>query len=148
MRAVLQRVQKGQVTVAGEVVGKINAGLVILLGVEDGDTQSDLNYITEKCLNLRIFSDSEGKFNFSLLDIKGEILCISQFTLFADCRKGRRPSFVKAGKPEYAKKLYLDAIAMWQELGIMVQCGEFGRDMVVSLDNDGPVTIILDSKER
>ncbi len=148
MRAVLQRVKKAHVSIDQKIIGEIEHGLVILLGVENSDTEDDLNYLVDKCHGLRIFSDTGGKFNLSLSDVKGSILCISQFTLFADCKKGRRPSFIKAGKPVHAKTLYTEAIARWRSLGVKVATGEFGADMQVSLVNDGPVTIIIDSKDR
>ena len=139
MRAVVQRVSEASVSIEGNVKGSIGRGFMVLLGVED------LDYICEKLTGLRVFEDSEGKMNLSITDIGGEILLISQFTLFGDARKGRRPSFIKAARPEKAIPMYEAAIAKLRET-VPVQCGEFGADMQVSLINDGPVTILLDSR--
>ena len=148
MKALLQRVTEGSVTIDGEVAGSIGKGLVILFGAGQGDTEKDAQYLAEKCVNLRIFHDEEGKMNRSLLDVDGEVLIISQFTLYADIRKGRRPSFTGAALPDYAKKIYEEFIKYIKEVtGLKVETGEFGADMKVSILNDGPVTIILDSKE-
>lgn len=147
MRSVIQRVTSASVTVDGETVGKIENGLLILLGVSDDDTDADLKYIADKALNLRIFSDENDKMNLSVQDIKGELLIISQFTLYGDCRKGRRPSFDSAGKPAYANEMYEKFISYCEKTGLFVQHGIFGADMKVSLLNDGPVTIMLDSKK-
>lgn len=149
MRAVIQRVSQGSVTIAGEVKGEIGQGLVILLGIEDADNQDDINWLAHKIVQMRIFSDEEGKMNKSLIDVDGEILLISQFTLHASTKKGNRPSFIQAAKPERAIPIYQ---AMIKELNLIqtkpVQTGEFGADMQVSLINDGPVTIIIDSQNR
>ena len=145
MRAVVQRVTGASVTIGGEVVGQIRQGLMVLLGVEVGDTDADRKYIAEKVPNLRIFEDDAGKMNRSLLDIGGEILAVSQFTLFGDARGGRRPSFITAARPEVANPMYEQIVAGWRAEGIHVETGRFGADMQVALVNDGPVTILLDS---
>ena len=145
MRAVIQRVTTSSVRVENKVAGKIRNGLLVLLGVSESDTVNDSIYLTEKIANLRIFEDEHGKMNRSLIDIGGEMLVVSQFTLMADCRKGRRPSFVKAASPEKGKKLYLDFIDRVASMGIRVATGCFGAKMAVSLINDGPVTLIADS---
>lgn len=145
MRAVVQRVQKSSVVVAGETVGAIDHGLMVLLGVENGDTKDDGRYIADKIAGLRIFNDDEGKFNLSLEEVKGSVLLVSQFTLHGDCRKGRRPSFVQAARPEVAIPLYEFVGACLQEKGFTVETGEFGAHMEVHILNDGPVTLLLDS---
>ena len=145
MRAVVQRVTKADVTVDNEIVGKINQGFMVLLGVADEDTDADIKYLADKIINLRVFEDSDGKMNLSLNDIKGELLIVSQFTLYGDCRKGRRPSFDKAGKPEHAKAMYEKFIDYCKNEGFTVESGIFAADMSVSLVNDGPVTLLLDS---
>lgn len=145
MRAVIQRVTNASVEVDGAVIGSINKGILIFLGVSDDDTETDLKYIADKMLNLRIFEDDDGKMNLSLLDIGGELLIVSQFTLYGDCRKGRRPSFDKAGKPAYANEMYEKFIEYCKKSGLKTECGEFGADMKVSLLNNGPVTLMLDS---
>jgi D-aminoacyl-tRNA deacylase len=143
----VQRVSKGAVTVEGEIVGAIDAGLVILLGVGDGDTEDDADFLANKIADLRIFSDANGRFNLSLQDVGGGALVVSQFTLYADCRKGRRPSFIDAAPPAIAAPL-VDAFAdHLRGLGLPVATGVFGAEMQVSLVNDGPVTIWLDSAE-
>jgi D-tyrosyl-tRNA(Tyr) deacylase len=147
MRAVIQRVTESSVRVENKVAGKIRKGLLILLSVSENDTVNDSIYLTEKIANLRIFEDEHGKMNRSLIDIGGEMLVVSQFTLMADCRKGRRPSFVKAASPEKGEKLYLDFIDRVTSMGIRVAKGCFGATMAVSLINDGPVTLIVDSKK-
>ena len=147
MRAVVQRAKKASVTVDGEIIGSINHGLVVLLGVTDTDTEKDMLAIVQKLIHLRIFEDDAGKMNESLMDKTGSILSVSQFTLFADIQKGRRPSFIKAAPPEKALALYG---AFNQELvnnGVHVETGEFGAMMDVELINDGPVTIIIETKE-
>jgi D-tyrosyl-tRNA(Tyr) deacylase len=146
MRAVVQRTTKSSVTVENQNIATIGQGLTVLLGVGQEDTEKDAYYLAEKIINLRIFTDNGGKMNLSLLDIKGELLVVSQFTLFADCRKGRRPSFDGAASPELARKLYEIFIEQCKYWGISVACGKFQSEMVVALDNHGPVTILLDSK--
>ena len=146
MRAVIQRVKWGKVTVEGNVTGEIKNGLVILLGVSKDDTEEHARYIAEKCVNLRIFNDSEEKMNLSLRDTEGEILSISQFTLYGDTRKGRRPSFIEAAGPEKGNDLYEKFNYYLEEYGVKVEKGIFGAMMDVELLNDGPVTIIVNSK--
>ena len=147
MRAVIQRVSRAQVDVEGRTVGAIGRGLLALIGVETGDGEGDLDYVLKKVPNLRIFEDEQGKMNLSLLDVKGEILAVSQFTLLGDARGGRRPSFIAAARPETADPLYERLVKGWRELGISVGTGVFGADMQVSLVNDGPVTLLLDSRK-
>lgn len=148
MRAVIQRVSHSSVVIGETQVGKIGRGLMILLGVEQGDTKSDADKLIKKIPVLRIFEDENGKMNLSCLDIDGEILVVSQFTLYADCSHGRRPSFISSAPPDTANGLYLYFIDELRKSGIKkVDTGEFGADMKVTLLNDGPVTIILDSKE-
>jgi len=148
MRALLQRVAKSSVTVNGEVVGDIVGGLLVLLGVADADCEKDAEYLADKIVNLRIFSDEQSKFNLSALQVNGELLVISQFTLFADTRKGRRPSFTSAALPEKAGRLYGHFITRLKQTGLKVESGEFGAHMMVEIVNDGPVTIMLDSAEK
>ena len=145
MRAVVQKVTHSTVTVDGKVHGSIDRGVMVLLGVEDGDTEKDAVYIADKITGLRIFEDEEDKLNLSIEDVGGEILAISQFTLLADARKGRRPGFTKAARPEQANELYQTVIGMIREKGIHVEEGVFQTHMVVDIRNDGPVTILLDS---
>lgn len=145
MRAVVQKVTSSSVSVEGEVKGSIGAGFTVLIGVEDGDTEKDARYIADKITGLRIFEDEEDKLNLSIEDVGGEILAISQFTLLADARKGRRPGFTKAARPEQANELYQTVIGMIREKGIHVEEGVFQTHMVVDIRNDGPVTILLDS---
>ena len=145
MRAVVQRVSSSKVTVDGEVIGNINKGLLVLLGVTHEDTSKDVDYIIDKVLNLRIFEDENEKMNLSLKDVEGELLVVSQFTLYGDCRKGRRPSFSSAARPEVATKLYEEFIEKITKEGIVTQTGQFGAHMMVDLTNDGPVTILLES---
>ena len=147
MRAVVQRVTEGSVSVENKVVGQIGAGMVILLGVEDGDTEKDADYIADKVAGLRIFDDENGVMNISITDAGGEILSISQFTLLADARKGKRPSYIKAARPEEANKLYEYFNEKLEDKGIHVETGIFQTDMLVKISNDGPVTILLDSKK-
>lgn len=147
MRAVIQRVTESKVEVNGEIIGETGEGMLILLGIGHDDNKDDADYLAEKIANLRIFRDSEDKMNLSLIDIKGQTLVISQFTIFGDCRKGRRPSFTDASPPETAKELYEYFIEKMKNLGIRTEQGEFGAMMKVSLTNDGPVTFILDSKK-
>lgn len=145
MRGILQRVGWAKVETDGEIIGSIGRGILLLLGVSDDDTESDLKYIADKMINLRIFEDDNSKMNLSVKDIGGELLVVSQFTLYGDCRKGRRPSFDKAGNPEFANEMYEKFIDYCRQSGLKTQCGKFGADMKVSLLNDGPVTIMLDS---
>lgn len=148
MRAVVQRVTSSKVVVDGEVTGAIDQGINVLIGISCEDTEEDLKYIKDKIINLRIFEDENFKMNKSLMDIGGEILVISQFTLYGDCRKGRRPSFMAALGGEEAKKIYDKFVIMLKECGIKVETGIFGADMKVDIQNDGPVTILLDSKKN
>lgn len=148
MRVVLQRVAQASVSISSENVGHIDRGWLILLGIGERDQAPQILPLVEKILGLRLFSDADGKFNLSLQDVGGALLVVSQFTLFADCSRGRRPSFTKAAKPEYAKLLYLEFIETCRKKGIAVATGVFGADMQVSLINDGPVTIVLDDEER
>ena len=143
MRAVLQRVKKASVTIAGEVVAAIDKGMLILLGVDDEDTEADARELARKCADLRIFEDSEGKMNLGCLEVGGEVIVVSQFTLIADVRKGRRPSFVHAARPEQAIPLYEQFCELLRQHGLKVQTGQFGAEMLVEIHNDGPVTIIL-----
>ena len=146
MRAVIQRVQRGRVSVEGQTIGEIGSGLVILLGAGQGDGQAEADRLAAKIANLRIFADAQGKTNLSILDVSGEALVISQFTLYADCRKGRRPSFVHAAAPDIAAPLVDHFANQLRRAGIgRVECGEFGATMLVEIDNDGPFTILLDS---
>jgi len=146
LRAVLQRVKEASVEVEDKVAGSINRGLVLLLGARNGDQEEDVKYLVDKCLNLRIFEDDKGKMNLSALEVKAEILVISQFTLYADTKKGRRPSFTDALNPEEAERLYLKFIEMIKEQGLKVESGVFGAKMLVKISNWGPVTFILDSR--
>ena len=147
MRVVVQRCKDSSVTIDGKINGKIDFGYTLLVGFKDSDDFVIVDKMIDKILNLRIFEDEEGKMNYSLIDVKGSILSISQFTLYADVKKGRRPSFVQAGNPEYASKLYDYMNEKLKESGINTQTGIFGADMKVSILNDGPVTIVLDSDE-
>ncbi len=148
MRALVQRVSEASVTVGAEVVGSIGPGLVVLLGVSRDDGEEEARHIVGKVVNLRILADEEGKFNRSALDTGAELLVISQFTLYGDTRKGRRPSFVEAAIPELAEELFDRAIGLFRETGLTVETGRFQAHMMVSLCNDGPVTIMLDSADR
>ena len=148
MKALLQRVSSASVTVAGEVVGRIGRGLVVLVGVAGGDTEKDARYLAQRTVNLRIFSDQAGKFNLSALDIGGELLVVSQFTLLADTRKGRRPSFIEAAPPAEAEKLFGHFVEEARATGLKVETGRFQQYMQVEIHNDGPVTIMLDSKDK
>ena len=145
MRAVVQRVTQGSVTVQQETVGRIEAGLLVLLGVADDDDPQDADWMATKIVHLRIFEDEAGKLNRSLLDCRGEMLVVSQFTLYGDCRKGRRPSFVKAAPPEKGETLYLRFVEQVRKQGVTVATGRFRRRMEVALVNDGPVTLIIES---
>ncbi len=147
MRAVVQRVIKSDVTVEGNVTGKIEKGLMVLLGVEDEDTINDAAYMADKICGLRIFEDEDDKMNLSIKDVGGDILAVSQFTLLGDCRKGKRPSFIKAARPEMANELYQHFIELCKKQDIKVEEGVFQADMLVKIYNDGPVTILLDSKK-
>ena len=148
MKALLQRVSKASVSIDGEVVGSIGRGLVVLVGVAGGDTEDDAKYLVRKTTELRIFPDTAGKFNLSALDIKGELLIVSQFTLLADARKGRRPGFTDAAPPELAEQLVDYFVKEAQATGLKVATGRFQDHMDVEIHNDGPVTIMLDSKDR
>jgi D-tyrosyl-tRNA(Tyr) deacylase len=145
MRAVVQRVKKARVDVAGQTVGEIEQGLLVFLGVGEEDSEKEAEYLADKIANLRIFSDADDLMNMSLLDTRGSALVVSQFTLWGDCRKGRRPSFAKAARPERAKELYDNFIKLLQTKGIKVASGRFQEMMDVHLLNDGPVTLLLDS---
>lgn len=146
MRVVVQRSKQAKVTVEGNVTGEITSGLVLLVGVTHEDTKEDAAYLADKIVNLRIFEDESEKMNFSLLDTGGQILSISQFTLYGDCRKGRRPNFMAAAKPDYAEEIYDVFNSLLREKGVRVETGVFGAMMDVSLINDGPVTLIVESK--
>ena len=149
MRVLLQRAAAGSVSINGECVGKIGKGLVLLIGVTHTDTPEDVDYLVKKCANLRIFEDENGKMNLSLMDIDGEVLAISQFTLYGDCVKGRRPGFDAAAEPVMAEKLYDLFVEKMKQEGIRkVDTGRFGADMMVSIQNDGPVTFMLESKAK
>jgi D-tyrosyl-tRNA(Tyr) deacylase len=145
MRLVLQRVKGAEVKVEGQTVGKVGKGLVVFLGVRNGDGESDAKYLAEKVTKLRVFEDTSGKFNLSIMDVGGEVLVVSQFTLYGDCRKGRRPSFTQASPPEEAIKLYQRFVALLQERGLRVETGVFGSRMLVEIQNQGPVTFVLES---
>lgn len=147
MRAVVQRVSSSSVTVEGSVIGSTQQGLLVLLGVADTDTATDVQYICDKVSHLRIFEDEEDKMNLSVLDVGGEVCVVSQFTLYGDVRKGRRPNFMKAAPPELAEQLYLEVVEAFKEKGIPVSTGQFQAHMKVALVNDGPVTILLDSSK-
>ena len=147
MRAVVQRVKSSSVKVRGEVVGKINKGFNVLIGISKEDTLDDLKIIKDKILNLRIFEDENEKMNLSLMDIKGELLIISQFTLYGDCRKGRRPNFMDALGGEEAEVLYNKFLESFKDEDVKIETGIFGEDMEVAIINDGPVTLLLDSKK-
>ncbi len=148
MKALLQRVSGASVSVAGEVVGRIGRGLVVFVGVANGDTEKDARYLAQKLVNLRIFSDREDRFNLSALDVGGELLLVSQFTLLADTRKGRRPSFTDAAPPAQAEKLFEQFVSEVRASGLKVATGRFQQYMQVEIHNDGPVTIMLDSGDK
>lgn len=147
MRAVVQRVNSSSVVVEGRTVGNINKGINMLLGISKDDNLDDVKYLKDKILNLRIFEDNEGKLNKSLLEVGGELLIVSQFTLYGDCRKGRRPNFMEALSGEEAEKLYEEFVFQCKDAGIKVETGVFGADMKVFIENDGPVTLLVDSKK-
>lgn len=148
MRALIQRVSEASVTIGGQMVGRIGPGFVILLGISRDDVEEEASYIVDKTVNLRIFDDEEGRFDSSALDIDAELLVVSQFTLFGDTRKGRRPSFTDAARPEEANRLFDHAVSLFRETGLPVATGRFQEHMLVSIQNDGPVTIMLDSADR
>jgi len=148
VRAVVQRVSRAQVSVDGEIAGAIERGFVVLLGVAEGDTSADAEYLAQKIAGLRVFEDGDGKMNLGLADVGGRMLVVSQFTLLGDCRKGRRPSFDQAARPEAAEALYREFIALVEEQGIGVASGRFQQMMLVELVNDGPVTLLLDSRRE
>ncbi len=148
MKALVQRVSQASVSVAGEEVGRIGRGLVVFIGVAGGDTEKDAQYLMQKIINLRIFSDAEEKFNLSALDINGELLLVSQFTLLADTRKGRRPSFIEAAPPAQAEALFNYCVGLAQNSGLKVATGRFQQHMQVEIHNDGPVTVMLDSRDK
>ena len=148
MKFVIQRVLNSSVKVDGETIGSIGKGIMVLIGVADTDTKDIADRLVDKMIKLRIFEDSEGKTNLSLSDVGGELLLVSQFTLYADCKKGNRPSFIKAGKPDFANEMYEYIISKCKTYeGLKVERGKFGADMKVELVNDGPFTIVLDSEE-
>ena len=148
VRAVVQRVSRAEVRVGAEVTGRIGRGLVVLLGAGDDDTDADLGYLVDKVVGLRIFADDDGNMNRSVVDVGGALLIVSQFTLYGDARKGRRPSFVKAMAPEPAQQLYEQFVAAARATGVPVETGRFRAAMAVELVNDGPVTLLLDSKRQ
>ena len=147
MRCVIQRVSEASVTANGALAGKIDRGFMVLIGVSVRDTEKDVRYMAEKVPNLRIFEDDAGKMNRSLLEVGGAILAVSQFTLYGDARGGRRPSFIEAARPEEANRLYEQLVTAWRSMGVHVETGVFRTDMQVSLVNDGPVTILMDSEK-
>jgi D-tyrosyl-tRNA(Tyr) deacylase len=148
MKVLVQRVSRASVSVDGEVVGRIGLGLVGLVGVAQGDSEEDARHLVEKTVNLRIFPDEAGKFNRSLVDVGGELLLVSQFTLIADTRKGRRPSFIEAAGPAKAEALFNGFVGLARATGLKVETGRFQQHMLVEIHNDGPVTILLDSRAR
>jgi len=148
MKALIQRVNRASVSVEGKIVGKIGPGLVVFIGVANGDSTEDIQYLTRKIVELRIFDDAEGKFNLSALDVKGELLLVSQFTLLATTRKGRRPGFTDAAAPEIAETLFNQFVEQVRARGLKVETGRFQTHMLVEINNDGPVTIFIDSRER
>lgn len=148
MKVVIQRVSEAHVKVDGKIVGEVNYGLMLLIGIDEEDTEADADWLIQKILNLRIFPDEEGKLNLSVSDVKGEILCISQFTLIAEYKKGNRPSFIKAAKPDKAIPLFEYFKKEIAQSQLKIEAGIFGADMKVSLVNDGPVTIVMDSKTK
>ena len=148
MRAVIQRVSAASVTVDSEIVGQIETGLLVLLGITGSDNEQDVNYLANKVIGLRVFEDEQGKMNCSIQDVGGSLLVVSQFTLYGDCRKGRRPSFIEAARPEIAKPLYKSFVAETRAQGVPTETGIFQAEMEVELVNDGPVTLLLDSHKE
>ncbi len=148
MKALIQRVSRASVSVAGEVVGEAGTGLVVLIGVAGTDTEQDAQYVMQKVINLRIFDDGSGKFNLSATDVRGDLLLISQFTLFADTRRGRRPGFTDAAPPDVASKLFEYCVNLARESELKVATGRFQQHMQVEIHNDGPVTVMIDSRDR
>lgn len=148
MKALLQRVTSASVKIDEDIVGKIDAGLVVLLGVAGDDSEKDADYLVDKIVNLRIFNDTQNKFSLSALQINGKVLVVSQFTLLSDTRKGRRPSFTQAAEPAKAEALYNYFVMKMKQMGLKVATGRFAAHMLVEIHNDGPVTILLDSKEK
>lgn len=148
MRAVVQRVCEARVSVDNKIIGEIGKGLVVLLGVGTLDTEKDLTYLAEKILNLRVFEDENGKMNISLMDVGGELLIISQFTLYGDCRKGNRPSYCNAAPPQEAEAIYNRFVDYCRQRGVKVETGKFQAEMLVEIHNDGPVTILIDSRKE
>ncbi|KZL93774.1 D-aminoacyl-tRNA deacylase [Clostridium magnum] len=147
MRVIVQRVRYSKVEVDGKVIGEIDRGFNVLLGISKEDTDEDITYMRDKILNLRVFEDENGKLNKSLIDVGGELLVVSQFTLYGDCRKGRRPSFIEALGGEDAEKMYEEFVRQCREVLPKVETGKFGADMMVTIENDGPVTLMIDSKK-
>ena len=148
MRAVVQRVKRAEVRVNGDVVGSVGPGLLVLVGIGKADSDTDVQKLAEKIVNLRVFEDEHGKMNRSLLEWGGQVLCVSQFTLYGDCRKGRRPSYDQAAGPDTAQRLYDDFVKVLRSFGILVATGQFQAMMEVELVNDGPVTLLLDSEKK
>ncbi|MHA6696344.1 D-aminoacyl-tRNA deacylase [Chryseobacterium sp. A301] len=148
MKIVIQRVSHAEVKVNDQIIGAIKQGLLLLVGIDESDNEKDADYLVNKIKNLRIFSDDQGLMNLSILQIEGEILCVSQFTLIAEYKKGNRPSFINAAKPPLAKPLFAYFQSELEKTGLKIESGEFGADMKVSLLNDGPVTIVMDSKTK
>lgn len=149
MKAVIQRVSSASVTISEKIVAQIDNGLLVLVGIEDADSQEDIHWLSQKIVNLRIFGDEKGVMNLSVKDVDGDIIVVSQFTLHANTKKGNRPSYIKASKPEIAIPLYENFVQQMElELGKKIQTGKFGADMKVALENNGPVTIIIDSKKK
>ncbi|HHW30223.1 MAG TPA: D-tyrosyl-tRNA(Tyr) deacylase [Clostridiaceae bacterium] len=148
MRAVVQRVREARVSVDNKIIGEIGKGLVVLLGVGTNDTEKDLTYLADKILNLRVFEDENGKMNISLMDVGGELLIVSQFTLYGDCRRGNRPSYTNAAPPAEAEDFYNRFVDYCKQRGVKVETGKFQAEMLVEIHNDGPVTILIDSKKE
>lgn len=148
MRAVVQRVSEARVSVDGQIAGEIGKGLAVLLGVTHEDTDSDIKYLADKIINLRIFEDENGKMNISMLDVGGELLVVSQFTLYGDCRKGKRPGYDKAARPEIAEEIYNKFLDYCRGYNIKVEAGRFQAMMMMEIHNDGPVTLLIDSKKE